>query len=84
MGLDPIRAVTQQLIEVVRVDHIEGRMLEFISSQTPNRRMLVVMVPHDQFTWFFKMLGDEALVTQQKPKFNAFVRSVRFSGASRD
>jgi hypothetical protein len=42
------------------------------------QRILVVMVPRGDQTWFFKMTGPAGLVGRQKAAFEAFVQSVRF------
>ncbi len=61
---------------------VEGRLLELMgpSEQT----MLVALVPHEGFRWFFKMVGPSSLIEQQKPAFDRFLRSVRFDGTAGD
>lgn len=41
-------------------------------------RILGVILPRDGTAWFFKMTGDEAVVTSQKPAFIEFLKSVEF------
>ena len=43
-------------------------------------RMLAVSLPHDDHTWFFKMIGPAELVGKQKAAFEVFVKSVKFDG----
>jgi hypothetical protein len=43
-------------------------------------RILGVILPRGEQTWFFTMKGPADLVEQQKPAFEAFVKSVRFEG----
>lgn len=43
-----------------------------------NRRMIVVIVPQPQVTWFIKMVGDDAVVANQQGAFDAFIQSIRF------
>jgi len=43
-------------------------------------RLLGAMVRHADQSWFFKMIGDDHLVVEQKPVFVAFLKSVRFGG----
>ncbi len=49
-----------------------------LSSPDDRQRMLVVLVPRGERTWFFKMMGPADLVGRQKAAFEAFVKSVRF------
>jgi hypothetical protein len=42
------------------------------------KRILAVMVPREDTTWFFKMRGPAELVGRQKSAFESFVSSVRF------
>jgi len=46
----------------------------------PRQRLLGVVLPRSQKTWFFKMMGPAQLVEKQKPTFEAFMRSVTFDG----
>jgi hypothetical protein len=43
-----------------------------------NVRMLAGWMRHDGRAWFFKLTGPATLVEQEKPKFVAFLQSVRF------
>jgi hypothetical protein len=45
----------------------------------PNNRILGVMVPTDQTTWFIKMAGPDALVGAQKTNFETFVKSFKLA-----
>jgi hypothetical protein len=50
-----------------------------LSNQEANKRILGVIYPQGDRSWFFKMTGPPELVEKQKPAFEAFVRSVRFA-----
>jgi hypothetical protein len=41
--------------------------------------MLVAIVPRQEQTWFYKLLGDPALVGETKPAFIGFVQSVSYT-----
>ena len=43
-----------------------------------NVRMLAGWTRHDGRAWFFKLTGPVSLVEQEKPRFAAFLQSVRF------
>ena len=38
-------------------------------------RMVAIGVPYQGETWFFKLMGDDAVVTKEKDKFIQFVKS---------
>ena len=40
-------------------------------------RLLGAVVPHGGETWFFKLMGPDALVAREKPAFVEFLRTVR-------
>lgn len=44
-------------------------------------RLLVATVPRSGSTWFYKMIGNEQLVEQQKPAFIKFVETARYPNA---
>lgn len=45
-------------------------------------RILAVILHRDDNTWFFKMTGDATLVEQEKPAFEAFLKSVAFGATA--
>ncbi len=47
-------------------------------SSGEKERILAAVLRRDGVAWFFKMTGDEALVSQQKPAFVEFLKSVSF------
>jgi hypothetical protein len=50
-----------------------------VNPQTGEKtRILAAITHHGGMEWFFKMIGDDALVEQQKPAFVAFMKSVTF------
>jgi hypothetical protein len=44
----------------------------------PRQRIIGVMLPRGQLTWFIKMRGPAGLVTREQAAFDAFVGSIRF------
>lgn len=51
-----------------------------IQKSGPVIRMIAAIVPRGEKMWFFKMNGPAAPIDEQKEKFEAFIRSIRFSG----
>jgi hypothetical protein len=45
-------------------------------------RLLVAVLRREGVAWFFKMNGDDELVTQQKPAFTDFLKSISFAAGS--
>jgi hypothetical protein len=59
----------------------KGTLVDFTgtSSQTGQpARLVAVMVPHGADTWFYKLLGDGAVVENQKESFVKFVQTAHY------
>jgi hypothetical protein len=48
------------------------------AGKTHPQRMIVVTLPHEGNSWFFKMTGDAPLAGAQKETLLQFVKSVKF------
>jgi len=65
------------------VEHLEANGLQFDVADfagTANgapTRIVGAIVPKDGETWFFKLMGPDALVAAQKPAFLDFLRTIR-------
>jgi len=78
-------AVTQEelakLAEKVEIAGQAGQLFEQ-AGQNPSanekNRILAVIQRREGVAWFYKMIGDAALVAQQKPAFIEFLKSVQF------
>jgi len=44
------------------------------------QRLLVAIVPHGDSTWFFKLMGPDQEVEEQRNAFDRFVQSLHFTG----
>jgi hypothetical protein len=80
VGLDEIKP--GQLNDVVKPFEVGEAKAQAVDFTGPQGRLLVVLLPHGDGTWIFKMMGSPDLVAKQKPVFEKFVRSVRFEGGS--
>jgi hypothetical protein len=47
----------------------------------PRQRLLGAIASYGGETWFFKLLGPDALVTRTKPAFLAFLQTVKAPGS---
>ena len=82
IGLQPVADLAQQPIEEIEIDGVPAQLLE-IHAAGAAQRLLIVLIPRRDFTYFVKMTGDEALVTKQRSTFVQFARGIHFDhGAS--
>lgn len=68
--------VTKQ-IEKYKVNDQDGLIADFTGEQ--RTRIVGVIVPGDEQTWFFKLMGPADEIEKVRPEFDAFLRSVRFN-----
>ena len=65
----------------MNVDGLSGHYADLTGPESAGgSRILAVMVPRGDMTWFFKMRGPADLVGREKAAFEAFIGSVRFAG----
>jgi hypothetical protein len=86
IGLPPVdeggleKLVTRKEIGGIQVIFVD---MAGQGAQTAQQtRLLAAIVPRTAATWFYKMLGNDHLVTQQKAAFTKFVESARYPNAS--
>ena len=77
VGQDKVDSVTQPL------DTAEGRATLVDFTGTDSRtgqaaRLVAVMVPHGDNTWFYKLSGESPVVEDEKAGFVKFVQTVRY------
>ena len=82
-------AVTEKdlptLVSVIQVDGQGAVLFDFVGHAGDDpaaTRMLAVMAPHADRTWFFKMTGPDALVAVAEKAFEDFVCSFHFHDCS--
>ena len=84
IGLGPIAPEqVAALTAKLEVNGIAATVVDLTGDQAPEGktrplRMLVVTVPYQGNSWFFKMTGDVPLVGAQKDAFLKFVQSAKF------
>jgi hypothetical protein len=68
--------------EPVAIGAEPGRLFDFVSEQpmvgNARQRILVAVLTRGPMSWFFKMTGEDAVVTSQKDNFIQFLKSVSF------
>jgi hypothetical protein len=86
VGLGPVDDAG--LEKLITTGGTDGQKIIFVdmagqSAETGNKsRLIAAIVPRTGVTWFYKMLGDDQLVEQQKDAFTKFVQSVHYPNAS--
>lgn len=71
--------------EKVAIGAAEGRLFDFAGT-TPDEdkpsRMVAAILHREGTAWFFKLMGDDALVAAQKPAMIEFLKSIAFGAPS--
>ncbi len=89
LQLAPItEAEAVALRQPVKIGSLDARMFELVSDQNIldgkfKSRTLVSMLAVEQATIFFKLMGEDALVAENKPKFLAWLKSVQVGSNER-
>ncbi len=74
VGLEP---VTDMATTVPRDVKSPAGDVKVYTMDGPAKSIMVGMLKQGESTWFFKMVGDKATVTQNAPAFDQFLQSVR-------
>lgn len=73
-----------QMTQSLDVSGGKATLVDFsgINSETgAQTRLIAVVVPQAGATWFYKLMGDEKMVAQQKDAFLKFIQSAKYSNA---
>ena len=71
----------EKLIEPVQVAGRPGQLFDLVGTppdENKQMRMLSAVLHRGGTAWFFKMMGDDALVASQKPVFIEFLKNISF------
>ena len=84
LGLAPI--AEEDLANLATIDVSGGKASVIDISGTDGRtgkpaRLVGVVLPSGGQTWFYKLMGDESVVTQQKDAFTKFIQSAKYPDA---
>jgi hypothetical protein len=72
-------AVGEELLKpMIAAVHAGDVHIDVIDMAGPSARLIAGWTRHDGHAWFFKMTGPPQLVEEEKPKFMAFLQSIRF------
>jgi hypothetical protein len=85
VGLAPVtEAELGKLAESVQVGGQEGKLYEMAgqnSGSGEKNRILAAIVRRPDAAWFFKMVGDDGVVSEQKSAFVEYLKSFSFAAA---
>jgi hypothetical protein len=70
-----------ELDKLVITLEVAGGGAKLVDMTGASARLVGAMVPHGGQTWFYKLMGDEKIVGQQKEAFSKFVQTVKYPGA---
>lgn len=86
VGLGAVEAdALKKLAEAVEISGQPADLFDFAGtnpSSGDKTRIIAAVLHREGTAWFFKMTGDESVVTKQKPAFVAFLKSVKFTAAT--
>jgi hypothetical protein len=84
LSLPAVQSLREQPLAPLRVAGEAASFLELAAQDggANAQRMYVVILPHDEMTWFLKMTGTSAFLESQRASFDAFVDSVAFTGGT--
>lgn len=80
IGLPPVSG--DELTKVTQPIDVHGMKSTLVDIANPNGkpslRMMTAVVPREGKTWFFKLLGDAAVVEKERAAFMKFLQTIRF------
>jgi len=80
VGLEKIDdAKLAELTQTITVSGIEGKRVELLEDHKGSEQGLIgVMVKKDDLAWFFKMIGERAMVRENQERFDQFLKDFSF------
>jgi hypothetical protein len=78
VDLPPItQAQFESSVQRMERNGLKITVVELVGSGADAKRILGAMVPYAGATWFFKLMGPDAVVAKQKTAFSAFVETIK-------
>jgi hypothetical protein len=81
-SLAALVAVICVTVTVLMLNRPPEEVQSYEVPRPPLQRLLVLMVPHGDSTWFIKLQGPATEVQKHKKDFDRLINSVRFTGSS--
>jgi hypothetical protein len=81
LGLPPVAEILTSSIDVAGV---KAQVVDFTGTDSKTgkpARLVGAVVPQNGQTWFYKLMGDESVVAQQKDVFTKFIQSAKYPDA---
>lgn len=84
VGLPPVGdAEALASVQRIEANGLQIGVVDIFDPANRSTRLLGAWVPHDGGTWFFKLLGPDAVVARAQPAFLEFLKSVKPATAAR-
>jgi hypothetical protein len=86
LGLPPVTEEDEfsKMVSPIEVANGHAQIVDFTGTDSKTgkpARLVGAVVPQNGQTWFYKLMGDEAIVAQQKDAFIKFIQSANYSNA---
>jgi hypothetical protein len=79
LGVSPLSGLEEEPPAAIEVAGEDGHLVDIAGAEA---RILAVVSTRSGQTWFYKLSGPDPLVAGNKASFEAFIRSIRFEGAT--
>jgi hypothetical protein len=86
VGLEPItEGQLKENYETVEIADQSSRLYDMagVSGDDEKTRILVTILRRGETSWFFKMIGGDALVQREKATFKSFLKAISFDGEAK-
>jgi hypothetical protein len=78
LQLPPVgQADFESSVQRIERNGLKMIVVDIVGSGAGAQRILGAMVPHNGSTWFFKLIGPDAVVAKEKPAFLALLETVK-------
>jgi hypothetical protein len=86
LGLPPVTQEDElsKMVSSINVANGHAQILDFTGTDSKTgkpARLIGAVVPQNGQTWFYKLMGDEQIVAQQKDSFTKFIQSANYANA---
>jgi len=84
VNLPPVESLDQQDRAQIEVGDATGAFMDLYNPDAEGNppRILVVLLPRGEHTWFLKMTGTRRVVDAHRESFLAFIKSIAFEEAA--
>ena len=68
-------------VKAISIDGAKGSYIDLVgpADPAPQKTILGAMATAGDHVWFIKLIGDAKLAEREQPKFDAFLKSIKFA-----